>query len=199
MLHKHEMPAVLADPVFPVPENRYRMSLWYAAPPLSGAFEKLSISSGFSSPRICVGVPSPSPVFHWVFDFAQLTSPSPPHTSPIPEYWPLSELSSLMQSGHQGSATQLRQIQRSSAGAFYQYKRIYHSQPLHVIQEFGRGLTEESMPIDPQKGPGRKLLTSFSYPRIFGTIRLRTLNAGLFASVLACATRIWTSAIVILC
>lgn len=83
--------------------------------------------------------------------------------------------------------------------ASYQYKRIYNNQSMHAIQGLGRRLTGESMPINPRRGPGRELLTSLSYPHIFGTIRLHTLNAGLFASLLACATRIWTSVIVILC
>lgn len=56
------------------------------------------------------------------------------------------------------------------------------------------------MPMTPQGGPSHEVLMPFpiSSLSIWGTIQPRTLNAGLLASLLACATRSCTSDIDIL-
>lgn len=179
-------------------ENRYRTYITAGCPPL--LYPEPSESS---SPAVDfhLGICARSHS-HFPYSTGYLTLPSwlvhRPHTRRFPNIGPSQPVSSL-QSGHQESTTRPRWMRRPSAAASYRYKRIYNGQSLLAIQGFDRQLTGESMPIHPQRGPRRKLLTSFSHLRMFGTIWLRTLNAGLFASLLACATRIWTSAIVILC
>lgn len=149
-------------------ENRYRTYI------TAGCRSSLPEPLGSSSPAVDfrLGICARSHP-HSPYSTGYLTLPNwlvhRPHTRRFRNIGP-SQLVPLLQSGHRESTTRPRRMRRPSAAASYRYKRIYNSQSMLAIRGFGRRLTGESMPIHPQRGPRRKLLTSFSYLCTFRTI-----------------------------